>query len=391
LTEYDGNTFAYDARGRRITKNGITFIYDSNGNLIKQSNGLEFLYDHTGVFAVKYADLTYFYRKNAQNDIVALLDNSGAVVVKYKYDAWGNCVIDAGTTNNNLANLNPFRYRSYYFDTETGFYFLKTRYYDPEIGRFMTIDDIGYLDPESINGLNLYIYCLNNPTINVDPSGRAGLSVFATALIFAIVIGALTVGVIAAINAYQTGVTGAGLVGTFLAGSIMGAAMGAITTIGGAAGLTAVGLGVAGYTLTSFSAALGISVAIGTMAGMASYSVEHWLREDKSISATGLIMSGLSGALKGLTTFTLAYFGGKFGAFDNLFWKPTLDGAELFTKSIATALLADLFPSVGRTIFAKFSLPLGIFLAKMLLLNSSTAFTRWLIDRIFDPLIDLEG
>ncbi len=63
-------------------------------------------------------------------------------MVKYRYDAWGKCVIDASTTNTELAALNPFRYRSYYYDTETNLYFLKTRYYDPEIGRFMTIDDI---------------------------------------------------------------------------------------------------------------------------------------------------------------------------------------------------------------------------------------------------------
>ena len=84
MTSFDCNTFAYDARGRRTAKNGITFTYDSNGNLIKQSNGLEFLYDHTGVFAVKYNNAT---RKNAQQDVIALLDSGGMVVVKYKYDA----------------------------------------------------------------------------------------------------------------------------------------------------------------------------------------------------------------------------------------------------------------------------------------------------------------
>ena len=152
----------------------ITFTYDSNGNLIKQSNGLEFLYDHTGVFAVKYDNATYYYRKNAQNDIIALLDNSGNVVVKYKYDAWGKClttIVDSSATT--IAELNPFRYRSYYLDTETNLYFLKTRHYDPETGRFMTIDDISYLDPESINGLNLYAYCLNNPVMMIDNSGCA--------------------------------------------------------------------------------------------------------------------------------------------------------------------------------------------------------------------------
>ena len=155
-----------------------SYLYDSNDNLISQSNGLEFLYDHTGVFAVKYNNSTYYYRKNAQNDIIALLDNSASVVVKYNYDAWGNCVIDASTTNTTLANLNPFRYRSYYFDTETNLYFLKTRYYDPQIGRFITIDDISYLDPESINGLNLYAYCGNNPVMGYDPSGTWDWGVF---------------------------------------------------------------------------------------------------------------------------------------------------------------------------------------------------------------------
>ena len=126
-------------------------VFQSHGNLIKQSNGLEFFYDYTGVFAVRYNNTAYFYRKDAQANVVELLDRNGTTVVKYKYDAWGKCntfVLDESATE--IATLNPFRYRSYYLDTETGFYFLKTRYYDPEIGRFMTIDDISYLDPDSI-------------------------------------------------------------------------------------------------------------------------------------------------------------------------------------------------------------------------------------------------
>ena len=132
-------------------------FFSSNGNLIKRSNGLEFFYDHTVVFAVKHNNATYFYRKDAQANIVALLDNNGSVVVKYKYDAWGNCkVLNADgseiSDSNHIGILNPLRYRSYYYDTGIGLYFLKTRYYDPEIGCLMTIDDIGYLDPDSING-----------------------------------------------------------------------------------------------------------------------------------------------------------------------------------------------------------------------------------------------
>ena len=149
------------------------------------------MYDHTGVFTVKYNNATYFYRKDAQANIVALLDNNGSVVVKYKYDAWGKCqttVVDSSATE--IANLNPFRYRSYYFDTETGFYFLKTRYYDPEIGRFMTIDDISYLDPESINGLNLYAYCRNNPVNRVDSEGNFAISTILIGCLIAFAVGA---------------------------------------------------------------------------------------------------------------------------------------------------------------------------------------------------------
>ena len=226
LTSYDGNTFSYDARGRRISKNNITFTYDSNGNLIKQSNGLEFLYDHTGVFAVKYAGSTYFYRKNAQNDIIALLDNTGTVVVKYKYDAWGNCKVlnDGGVEipdSDNIGILNPFRYRSYYYDTETDLYFLKTRYYDPEIGRFTTIDDISYLDSESINGLNLYAYCLNNPIMYID---FTGCSIIAT-LIF-IGVTAIIGGIIGGVSSYQNGDRGWEVVKNVLIGFTFGAAIG---------------------------------------------------------------------------------------------------------------------------------------------------------------------
>ena len=95
-------------------------------------------------------------------------------MVEYKYDAWGNHEATvADETHVTLAEINPFRYRSYYYDSETGLYFLQTRYYDPEVGRFISRDSIEYADPEIICGLNLYAYCGNNPVINVDPMGNA--------------------------------------------------------------------------------------------------------------------------------------------------------------------------------------------------------------------------
>ena len=174
LTKFGTTTFAYDGAGRRISKGNISFTYDSNGRLIKQSNGLEFIYDNSGVIGLKYSGNTYFYRRDAQGNIIALIDNNGAIVVEYKYDAWGNheaVVADGNYVT--LANLNPFRYRGYYYDSETGLYFLQTRYYDPETGRFISRDSIKYADPETICGLNLYAYCGNNPVMFTDLLGTS--------------------------------------------------------------------------------------------------------------------------------------------------------------------------------------------------------------------------
>ena len=172
LTKYGTTTFAYDGAGRRVSKGNIAFTYDSDGRLIKQSDGLEFIYDHSGIAGVKYNGNIYFYRKDAQGNIMALLDNNGAVVVEYKYDAWGNHEAEVADEEYSvLAEKNPFRYRGYYYDTETNLYYLQTRYYDPEVGRFISQDDVSYLAPDSINGLNLYAYCSNNPVMATDPTG----------------------------------------------------------------------------------------------------------------------------------------------------------------------------------------------------------------------------
>ena len=108
------------------------------------------------------------YRKNLFGDITAIY-NGKTKVAEYVYDAWGNCTV---TTNvNGYGTRNPFRYRGYYFDTDLNLYYLLSRYYDPKTGRFINADSLDYLDPKTINGLNLYAYCRNNPIMYVDPYG----------------------------------------------------------------------------------------------------------------------------------------------------------------------------------------------------------------------------
>ena len=261
----------------------------NNGKLIRQSNGLEFFYDHTGVAGMKYNGSTYIYRKDVQGNIIALLDSSGGIVVKYAYDAWGNYAakaldrVDGKVQFNNadpdtvfnadyekykqLANINPFRYRGYYYDTETELYFLKTRYYDPEVGRFISPDSIEYLDPETINGLNLYAYCNNNPVSNVDPNGNKwwhwligaiiiiGLGV-ATALtggaagvilgsaFYGAITGAVSSAVIGGvIGGISSVVSGDGFFSGFIEGASTGFMSGAL--IGGAIGALTAGINIA--------------------------------------------------------------------------------------------------------------------------------------------------
>ena len=107
-------------------------------------------------------------RKNLFGDITAVYKGN-TKVAEYTYDAWGNCKIELDMSG--YATRNPFRYRGYYFDNDLGMYYLLTRYYDPKTGRFINADSTEYLDPNAINGLNLYAYCKNNPIMYFDPSG----------------------------------------------------------------------------------------------------------------------------------------------------------------------------------------------------------------------------
>ena len=130
------------------------------------------LWYHNGdAFGFNYNGEEYYYIKNVQNDIVAIADKNGDIVANYYYDAWGNVTRITGNTA--LAQTNPLRYRSYYYDSETGYYHLKSRYYSPEVGRWISPEpnvDYGEFDEGSeILGYNVYAYCFNNPVNNFDP------------------------------------------------------------------------------------------------------------------------------------------------------------------------------------------------------------------------------
>ena len=123
---------------------------------------------------VTYNGTTYFYATNLQGDIVAILDSTGAAVVKYTYNAWGNLLTTTGSMASTLGIHNPLRYRGYVYDTETGLYYLQSRYYNPEMGRFINADT--YITTgQGLLSNNTFAYCLNNPVNRTDTSGTASL------------------------------------------------------------------------------------------------------------------------------------------------------------------------------------------------------------------------
>lgn len=111
-----------------------------------------------------------------QGDVIAITDDAGAVVARYTYDAWGKCTIGSDSSGVGIAAINPFRYRSYYYDTEIELYYLQSRYYNPEIGRFINADEAEtILMQEDLLNKNFYIYCSNDPINQVDESGLISL------------------------------------------------------------------------------------------------------------------------------------------------------------------------------------------------------------------------
>ena len=148
---------------------------DSSG---KVTNKMVFTYDSSdSIIAMRYNGVQYFYRKNGQDDITGIVDASGKIVVEYSYDSWGKLLDVTGDTV--LGNANPFRYRSYYYDSETGFYYLGGRYYDAQVGRFINADNAELLlaTPASLTDKNLYAYCDNNPVMRKDEGGEFWLAV----------------------------------------------------------------------------------------------------------------------------------------------------------------------------------------------------------------------
>lgn len=184
ITDGDNTySYTYDESGIRTSKtvNGITTSYNTKDGVIlsqtDETDTLYFQYDTNG-FPLGFLlnGTQYFYITNQMGDVIGITDTQGNELAQYEYDEWGNVTAVTGDTD--IANTNPLRYRGYYYDNETGYYYLQSRYYDPSICRFINADNAIYakIQIDYKSGINIFVYSCDNPINYSDPDGHWVLS-----------------------------------------------------------------------------------------------------------------------------------------------------------------------------------------------------------------------
>lgn len=289
--------FTYDYQNRRYQKkinNSLTITYYYHDNRLigeKRSDNKEirYFYDETGIVGFNYyngsSSTSYRYVKNPFNQIIGIVDKMGSFVARYIYDAWGNHKVltatgDEDTNMSSVGNINPIRYKGYYYDVETGLFYLFARYYDPSIMQFISPDEFQYLNQDNISGFHLYAYCNNNPVNYCDPSGH-----FPQLAKWAIGIG--VIGILAIATVATAGIAGVGVGAAFAAG-FSGAAIGV-----GASGLAVT---IAGSAFAGAVIGAGIGLVGGGIAGAIGTGTWNGALEG---AANGFMMGSITGAISG--------------------------------------------------------------------------------------------
>ena len=230
------NHYTYDAEGMRIRKvaAGVVSDYYYQGTTLvaetRGTNKYEFIYDDQNTpLELIYNGTKYYYITNLQGDVVKIFTSSGSEVANYVYNAYGELISSAGS----MATINPLRYRGYYYDNETDFYYLGSRYYDPVICRFINADTIDTImgGSDHLLGYNLFAYCFNNPVNMTDENGAwpewakkvvVGVAVIAACAVITVVTGGAGAGV--------AGYIAAGALNCSVVSAVSGAAIGAGTS-----------------------------------------------------------------------------------------------------------------------------------------------------------------
>ena len=327
LIQYGNNHYEYDYNGLRIKKitsneeieyvrdgtkllKEIHTLYNSSITLGRSiSNGEEAIssdenviiynYGVNGIIGFTLNNINYYYIKNIFNDVVKIIDDNYNIVSEYVYDAYGKCYITKNI--NDIANINPIRYRSYYYDKETELYYLNNRYYDPDTMRFISMDGIEYLDYKTLGGLNLFTYCNNNPVMYSDGDGHMPewlKWVIGGALIVgAVVLTIATAGLGGAIAAGLGGSFAASVAGGAIVGGIIGAASGALIN----AGTQIINNGFSDFSWSSVGLGALSGMIAGAIAGGLFGGIQHALTPSKIAQAVSKLNQAegqLSSSLK---------------------------------------------------------------------------------------------
>ena len=273
----------------------------------------------------------YYYVLNAQGDVIALLNADGKIAASYDYDAWGNCTV-YDSSDAAIGDLNPLRYRGYYYDAETGFYYLQSRYYDPAICRFINADT--YLSTgQGILGHNMFTYCGNNPVNYCDSSGRFFFTLLGA------VIGAAA-GYIDAFIAGEDPIKGA------IAGGVSGAIAGAGVDIGVIITVSTGGIG----------AGLAAAVIIGAAGGFVGTGISNdWQFErDGESLALQYMESALIGGMANAISFGLGPINGEIakGTVSQIVRSIGYEGMKDFTYNLVTGGIISWFSTFTNRIIS---------------------------------------
>ena len=343
----DGKTvnYTYDDSGMRLSKtvDGVEYTYlYIDGLLVQETRGemiLDYSYDSNGNLSMgaqrdnlNDTPSYFYYALNSRGDVIGLYKPNGDLFAKYTYDVWGN-VLSITNANgnpvadNNIAKIQPFRYSSYYFDGESGLYYIQSRYYDPVTHRFINADDIEYLGIDGTPlSYNLFAYCYNNPVNQFDIGGNwPSLKTIFKVAVTVVAVAAVTAAVVSTAGALgvAAGVVTQTMVNAAVAGSITGSVIGGVSNFAAqaickgsnninlkeVAKSTAVG-GISGSFSggatkivpvasggTALVAQKGCQVAINTGISLTTYL----LTEKGNATATGFVTSVAGGVVTGAT------------------------------------------------------------------------------------------
>ena len=319
----EATTYTYDNDGR-LVKEHIVTTYD---DLSTDVHDIHYLHDDSGIIGMVKDGAGYYFHRNIQGDVVGVYNSSGTKLVTFKYDAYGNCSVSGDAS---LASYCKIRYRGYYFDTETGFYWVQTRYYNPEWCRWISPDTLDYLDPESVHGLNLYAYCGNDPINYVDPSGQFALvtAFLLTGLFVGVVVGATR----ANSEASKIGKKGIALIWETVKGALIGGAIG----LSAAGAIVAAGAAIAGAVGVIGGATSLAYVTFGGMAVTKAFAIGALV-----FNITPFVIAPLYGvSMEGIE------FGGGSGTTVNPPGKTSHPGYNMYTNLDVKEKLLQLFGGI---------------------------------------------